>query len=229
MGTCTGQREQSTTCSATARSPPTPTGASTRCARSRTSPSPASPIASLPDPDRRARRGQAGGGPGQPRARAARRRRGRRHRRAPARRSAPGRCTTQFVVDVIQGGAGTSTNMNANEVIANRALELLGHAARRLPAPAPQRARQPRPVAPTTSTRRRSSSRPCFAIRSAARRDGRCCEAAFAAKAAEFARRAEDGPHPAAGRRADDPRPGVRHLRRDARRGPRPARARPCC
>ncbi len=34
----------------------------------------------------------------------------------------------EFVVDVIQGGAGTSTNMNANEVIANRALELLGHA-----------------------------------------------------------------------------------------------------
>ena len=33
-----------------------------------------------------------------------------------------------FIVDVIQGGAGTSTNMNANEVIANRALEILGHA-----------------------------------------------------------------------------------------------------
>ncbi len=33
----------------------------------------------------------------------------------------------QFVVDMIQGGAGTSTNMNANEVIANRALELMGH------------------------------------------------------------------------------------------------------
>ena len=32
----------------------------------------------------------------------------------------------EFVVDVIQGGAGTSTNMNANEVVANRALELLG-------------------------------------------------------------------------------------------------------
>ncbi|MEK9578318.1 MAG: lyase family protein, partial [Aquiluna sp.] len=31
-----------------------------------------------------------------------------------------------FVVDAIQGGAGTSTNMNANEVIANRALELMG-------------------------------------------------------------------------------------------------------
>ena len=34
----------------------------------------------------------------------------------------------EFVVDVIQGGAGTSTNMNANEVIANRGLELMGHA-----------------------------------------------------------------------------------------------------
>jgi aspartate ammonia-lyase len=33
----------------------------------------------------------------------------------------------QFVVDVIQGGAGTSTNMNVNEVIANRGLELAGH------------------------------------------------------------------------------------------------------
>lgn len=33
----------------------------------------------------------------------------------------------QFVVDMIQGGAGTSTNMNANEVIANVALEILGH------------------------------------------------------------------------------------------------------
>jgi aspartate ammonia-lyase len=37
-----------------------------------------------------------------------------------------GKLHEQFVVDVIQGGAGTSTNMNANEVIANRALELLG-------------------------------------------------------------------------------------------------------
>jgi aspartate ammonia-lyase len=37
-----------------------------------------------------------------------------------------GNLHNHFVVDVIQGGAGTSTNMNANEVIANRALELLG-------------------------------------------------------------------------------------------------------
>lgn len=37
-----------------------------------------------------------------------------------------GELNDQFVVDVIQGGAGTSTNMNANEVIANKAIELLG-------------------------------------------------------------------------------------------------------
>lgn len=38
-----------------------------------------------------------------------------------------GKWLDQFPVDAIQGGAGTSTNMNANEVIANRALELMGH------------------------------------------------------------------------------------------------------
>ena len=41
---------------------------------------------------------------------------------------AEGKLDAHFVVDMVQGGAGTSTNMNANEVIANRALELLGHA-----------------------------------------------------------------------------------------------------
>ncbi len=38
-----------------------------------------------------------------------------------------GKYAFHFVVDMIQGGAGTSTNMNANEVIANRALEILGY------------------------------------------------------------------------------------------------------
>jgi aspartate ammonia-lyase len=38
-----------------------------------------------------------------------------------------GKLHTHFVVDMIQGGAGTSTNMNANEVIANRALAILGY------------------------------------------------------------------------------------------------------
>ncbi|MCI0465529.1 MAG: aspartate ammonia-lyase [Beijerinckiaceae bacterium] len=38
-----------------------------------------------------------------------------------------GRFLDQFIVDAVQGGAGTSTNMNANEVVANLALEFLGH------------------------------------------------------------------------------------------------------
>ena len=37
-----------------------------------------------------------------------------------------GKLHDQFITDVFQGGAGTSANMNANEVIANRAIELLG-------------------------------------------------------------------------------------------------------
>lgn len=38
-----------------------------------------------------------------------------------------GRCMDQFPSDVYQGGAGTSVNMNTNEVVANLALEILGH------------------------------------------------------------------------------------------------------
>ncbi|RED57157.1 aspartate ammonia-lyase [Cohnella lupini] len=40
---------------------------------------------------------------------------------------AQGMWADQFVVDSIQGGAGTSINMNMNEVLANRALEIMGH------------------------------------------------------------------------------------------------------
>jgi aspartate ammonia-lyase len=42
-----------------------------------------------------------------------------------------GKLDRWFIVDPIQGGAGTSINMNANEVIANRALEILGHPKRK--------------------------------------------------------------------------------------------------
>ena len=42
-------------------------------------------------------------------------------------RVAAGEFDNQFLTDMIQGGAGTSVNMNANEVIANVALELMGH------------------------------------------------------------------------------------------------------
>ena len=40
---------------------------------------------------------------------------------------ASGKLTGHVLVDALQGGAGTSTNMNINEVIANRALEMIGH------------------------------------------------------------------------------------------------------
>ena len=107
--------------------PPPPTGACTRCAPSRTSRSAARPIATAPDLiDALAAIKQA--------AALANRDLG----LLDADRAAAivaaceeirgGALHDQFVVDLIQGGAGTSTNMNANEVIANRALELLGHA-----------------------------------------------------------------------------------------------------
>ena len=47
---------------------------------------------------------------------------------AAGRKILDGQYHDQFVVDMIQGGAGTSTNMNANEVMANIGLEYLGHA-----------------------------------------------------------------------------------------------------
>ena len=50
-----------------------------------------------------------------------------RHRRA-ADEVLAGQLRDQFVVDVYQAGAGTSHNMNANEVLANRAAEILGFA-----------------------------------------------------------------------------------------------------
>ena len=56
-----------------------------------------------------------------------------------------GRWDDQFVVDVFQTGSGTSTNMNANEVIANRAIEILGGRRGDKSRP-PERSRQLRPV-----------------------------------------------------------------------------------
>jgi aspartate ammonia-lyase len=52
----------------------------------------------------------------------------------------------QFVTDFIQGGAGTSTNMNANEVIANLALEALGHKKGEYQYVNPERSRELRAV-----------------------------------------------------------------------------------
>ena len=54
--------------------------------------------------------------------------------------------SADLIVPLVQGGAGTSTNMNVNEVLANRALELLGHAPGDYRALPPQRPRQSVPV-----------------------------------------------------------------------------------
>ena len=69
----------------------------------------------------------------------------------------------QFVVGVIQGGAGTSTNMNTNEVIANAGLEAMGTAVRRLLATCTRSTTSTAASRRTTSTRPRSSSRWCSA------------------------------------------------------------------
>ena len=52
-----------------------------------------------------------------------------------------GKFHDQVIVDPIQGGAGTSINMNVNEVIANRAIELLG-GERRLQTSQPSKSRE---------------------------------------------------------------------------------------
>ena len=56
---------------------------------------------------------------------------------------AGGQHDDQFPVDVFQTGSGTSSNMNTNEVIANRAIQLLGGTDRHQEAGPPERPRQP--------------------------------------------------------------------------------------
>ena len=130
-----------------------------------------------------------------------------------------GRLHEQFVVDVIQGGAGTSTNMNANEVVANRALEHLGHKRREY--------RYLHPLEHVNMSQSTNDVYPTavkvalhFAI-------GRLVKAmaelrhAFEAKAEEFADVLKMGAHAAAGRCSHDARPGIWRLRSHAegRRG----------
>ncbi len=125
-----------------------------------------------------------------------------------------GQLHDQFVVDVIQGGAGTSTNMNANEVIANRALEHLGKAKGdyQLPASAGRRQHEPEHQRrlsdrrqPGAELRHRSAARQHALPARSVRGEGRGVR-----------RRAQDRAHPAAGRGADDARAGVQRLRRHA-------------
>ena len=129
-----------------------------------------------------------------------------------------GRLHDQFVVDIMQGGAGTSTNMNVNEVIANRGLEIAG---------------QPRGdyahLDPNDHVNRGQSTNDTYptalkiglslSIERLLAELGLLAQA-FHDKGREFAGHPESRAHAAAGCRADDPRAGVRGLRGDAGRGP---------
>ena len=131
-----------------------------------------------------------------------------------------------FRVDPFQAGAGVSHNMNTNEVLANRAIELLGAARHRLRAARRLRRRQPQRPREHGAVDQRHL--PHGDARGHARSDqgadrgaGRaCCRVRRARRG--LRRRAQVGPHAHAGRRADPPRAGVRRLCADDPPGARP-------
>ena len=166
------------------RSRPTPTGASTPRGRSRTSRSRKRPISVYPDLVR------ALASVKQASARANREIGVLDAEKADlidraCQRIIDGEFHDQFVVGVIQGGAGTSTNMNANEVITNVALELAGPREGRLRLPAPRSTTSTAASRRTTSTRPRSSSRWPSRCRRCST-SSTCCARRSLAKAVEF-------------------------------------------
>ena len=144
--------------------------------------------------------------------RSPRREAGRRDRRGRRRGARAASTTTQFVVDPYQAGAGTSHNMNVNEVLANRANELLGGKRGDVHAGASERPREHGAEHerhdPDQHPARRVLSQLDGAgrgVRGAARRARR--------EGARVRRHREGGAHAPAGRDADPPRPGVHRVR----------------
>ena len=126
-----------------------------------------------------------------------------------------GRFDGDFVVDPFQAGAGTSHNMNVNEVLANRAAEILGGAARRLRQGPSQRPCQHGPVDQRRLPDRHAAGRPAHGLRSHARN-----WRGWSRPSAERGGIRPDpqvGAHPSAGCGADQARPGVRGLCRGDR------------
>ena len=132
----------------------------------------------------------------------------------------------EFVVDVIQGGAGTSTNMNANEVIANRALELHGspkgeyqylHPNEHVNLSQSTNDVYPTAVKVAVILAVHSLLEAMAMLRDLVRPQGR-----------RVPRRPQDGTHAAAGRRADDARPGVRAPSASCSARTAPGCRRPC-
>ncbi len=169
----------------------------------------------MPIADRaRARHRQAGRGGDQPR-RSARSTRG-----APAPSSAPrsevidGKLDDHFPLVVWQTGSGTQTNMNVNEVIANRANESARRQARREGAGASQRSRQHEPVVERLLPDRDAYRGGRWKSRKRCCRRWRICTPRCERKAKAFAQHRQDRPHPYAGCDAADARPGIFRLRR---------------
>ena len=119
----------------------------------------------------------------------------------------------QFVVGAIQGGAGTSTNMNINEVIANAGLEAMGHSFGEYeylnPIDDINRSQVDQRRLPDRDQARDGLQPP------AAARGAPAAHSVVRGEGPRVRARAQGGSHPAAGRRADDPRPGVLGLRDD--------------
>ena len=138
-----------------------------------------------------------------------------------------GRWDEEFPLVVFQTGSGTQSNMNANEVIANRAIQLAGGVVG-----------SKKPVHPNDDVNRSQSSNDAFPGRDAHRHASRrstasCCRRSRAARdagreGARIRRRRDAGAHAPAGRDAGHARPGDRGLGRADRRcrGLRARRAR---
>ena len=122
-----------------------------------------------------------------------------------------GQWHAEFRVGVIQGGAGTSTNMNANEVIANRGLEIMGFAkgdyAHLSPIDDVNRSQSTNDVYPTAIKLAMVFGNP------AAASGAQAAHRRLRGEGARVREHPEDRSHPAAGCRSHDARPGVHRFR----------------
>ena len=136
-----------------------------------------------------------------------------------------GELDDHFPLYVWQTGSGTQTNMNVNEVISNRAIEIAGG-----------KRGSKTPIHPNDHVNMSQSSNDTFptamniaAVEEVIHRllpSVRALRDALNQKAEDFASHRQDRPHPPAGRGAAHARPGVLRLRRPARRRHRAHRAR---
>ncbi len=159
--------------------------------------------------------------PGQRRPRRARRRRSRRRSATAAAHVAGGGYDDQFPIDVFQTGSGTSSNMNANEVIATLAARELG-----------------RDVHPNDHVNASQSSNDVFPssihLAATARRRARPAPGAAppgvraGGQGGRVRRRGQGRPHPPHGRHAGDARPGVLRVRRPGAATASSGCSRPC-